>query len=454
MKHILNIVLIPSLIAYNVYAATSLDSNAILNSDTTLARAIDYDMIIKEQMEATQEVENQIKSEIDGIEQELETNKEAIAEATQELNQNLQQQSQTREDVELLDLAVIEVENEILQIEQDLEVTKQQIELTADELVAAKVSLDNHYEETKERMVTMYKNNRRRFIEILFSSDTLTQLLSRSIYISRIADYDDKLMRDFATQHELVIAKQQQFDLEYMQIGLLHEKAVVKKEELISLMEHKVEQILELENAHEVVAGQISALELAGAELEEQISAMILELTKLSEVQEELQNAAEDENAARIAAQAALATAAAAEAAALGYTSSSSNIFSWPVPGQYYISSQYNSRSNPISGLTEFHQGIDIPAPYGTTVVAAAAGKVITAGWVNGYGYTVMIDHGSGLVTLYAHNSSLNVSVGQLVAQGQNIAGVGSTGYSTGNHCHFEVRLNGEHTNPWYFLED
>ncbi|MDD3570484.1 MAG: M23 family metallopeptidase [Lachnospiraceae bacterium] len=100
----------------------------------------------------------------------------------------------------------------------------------------------------------------------------------------------------------------------------------------------------------------------------------------------------------------------------------------------------------------EFHTGYDIPAPYGSNIVAAEAGTVITASYVRGYGYTVIINHGNGLTTLYGHNSSLVVSVGQTVTRGQVIAKAGSTGNSTGNHCHFEVRVNGSHVSPKGYL--
>ena len=126
--------------------------------------------------------------------------------------------------------------------------------------------------------------------------------------------------------------------------------------------------------------------------------------------------------------------------------------FSWPVPGRSYISSGYGYRSRPIGSGREFHTGYDIPAPYGSNIVAAQSGKVIYASYMNGYGYTVMIDHGGGLVTLYGHNSSLVVSKGASVSKGQVIAKAGSTGNSTGNHCHFEVRKNGKHTSPKPYL--
>ena len=98
------------------------------------------------------------------------------------------------------------------------------------------------------------------------------------------------------------------------------------------------------------------------------------------------------------------------------------------------------------------HKGMDIASGYGNPIYASAGGTVILARWYSGYGKCVMIDHGNGVVTLYGHASALYVSAGQTVAQGQVIAAVGSTGQSTGNHCHFEVRVNGRTTNPRYYL--
>ena len=128
----------------------------------------------------------------------------------------------------------------------------------------------------------------------------------------------------------------------------------------------------------------------------------------------------------------------------------------WPVPSRApsssSLSSGYVTRDRPIGNGSEFHTGYDIPASYGSAVVAAEAGTVIYAGWMSGYGNTVMINHGGGLVTLYGHNSSLTVSKGDTVTRGQQVAKIGSTGNSTGNHCHFEVRVNGSHTSPEPYL--
>ena len=99
-----------------------------------------------------------------------------------------------------------------------------------------------------------------------------------------------------------------------------------------------------------------------------------------------------------------------------------------------------------------FRSGMDIACDYGTRIVAADSGTVIYSGWMGGYGYAVMIDHGGGLVTIYGHNQELTVNEGQAVNKGQLIAYAGSTGWSTGPHCHFEVRLHGEVTEPLNYL--
>lgn len=132
-------------------------------------------------------------------------------------------------------------------------------------------------------------------------------------------------------------------------------------------------------------------------------------------------------------------------------------IYSYPVPTNKTISSPYGVRIDPITGQPgEFHKGIDFPAPYGTDVVAAADGIVEYAQYNDGgYGYLVKIKHpADNTVTYYAHNSSLKVTVGMEVKKGQKIAEIGSTGNSTGNHCHFEVKLNGQNVDPMPYLEN
>ena len=124
--------------------------------------------------------------------------------------------------------------------------------------------------------------------------------------------------------------------------------------------------------------------------------------------------------------------------------------FMWPCNGP--ITSYYGWRTHPIFGTTKYHSGMDIAVDSGTPIHAADSGTIVYSGWLGGYGNCVMIDHGGGLVTLYAHNSALNVGEGQYVSKGTVVAYAGSTGYSTGPHCHFEVRLHGELTEPLNYL--
>ncbi len=124
--------------------------------------------------------------------------------------------------------------------------------------------------------------------------------------------------------------------------------------------------------------------------------------------------------------------------------------FAWPCSGT--ITSYYGWRVHPIFGTRKYHSGMDIAVDYGTPIHAAANGVVVYSGWMGGYGYAIMLDHGGGLVTIYGHNSSLAVGEGQRVSKGQVVAYAGSTGYSTGPHCHFEVRLHGEVTEPLNYL--
>ena len=124
----------------------------------------------------------------------------------------------------------------------------------------------------------------------------------------------------------------------------------------------------------------------------------------------------------------------------------------WPVPGYSRITSNFGMRVHPITGVYKLHTGVDISAPEGTNFIAAADGVVVQAYYNSAYGNMVMIDHGGGVVTLYAHGSSIEVSVGDTVKQGQTVLKVGHTGYATGPHAHFEIRVNGEYKNPLNYV--
>ena len=124
--------------------------------------------------------------------------------------------------------------------------------------------------------------------------------------------------------------------------------------------------------------------------------------------------------------------------------------FGWPCSG--VITSYFGARNTGIRGASTYHEAIDIANSYGTPIYASDGGTVIYSGWLGGYGYLVKIDHGNGFITYYGHNSSLLVSVGQHVHKGQQIARMGSTGISSGNHCDFRIQLNGTFLNPLNYL--
>ena len=135
-----------------------------------------------------------------------------------------------------------------------------------------------------------------------------------------------------------------------------------------------------------------------------------------------------------------------------GPRSGETKTYIWPTPGNYSVSSKFGNRIHPITKVPKLHKGIDIRAASGSKVIASKGGTVVTAGEVSGYGTTVKIDHGDGSYTLYAHNSQLTVSVGQLVDQGQQIAQSGATGNVTGPHVHFEINENGTFVNPQDYI--
>jgi len=124
----------------------------------------------------------------------------------------------------------------------------------------------------------------------------------------------------------------------------------------------------------------------------------------------------------------------------------------WPAPGDYTITSSFGTRVDPITGAAGFHEGVDIAGDIGLRVVAARRGVVVSSGWSGGYGNLVILDHGDGVRTCYAHLSAISVSNGQVVEKGQEVGRMGSTGRSTGPHLHFQVNVNGKPVNPLSFF--
>jgi len=339
--------------------------------------------------------------------------KDSIKDTKGQLEEKNQERIQIKSDVRKADMQIVTVENKILNVETQLGKKQTALEETEEELSVAIKRKNEQYNETKKRMVQMYKNQKIGYIQVVFSSKNFWEALNRVEYVKRISKQDSELITSYQEQVETIDIKKATIEEKKSELDVLHKSQIAKKGELTAARSKKNEILGQLAGEAETLQAEIQEMQQISKKLEQEIK----RLTQRSTIRY------------------------------------AGGAFGWPVPGFYRLSSEYNGRTSPISGRYEFHSGIDIPASYGSAVVAAADGVVITSGWVNGFGNTVMVNHGSGLVTLYGHNSSLAVSVGQSVNKGQTIAGVGSTGYSTGNHSHFEVRKNGAHTSPWGYLK-
>ncbi len=343
----------------------------------------------------------------------LNNTKESIENTKEELENTKDQKENVKKDLKAVDQQIITIENKIVNLQKELDDKQIQLEESEKQLELAIEKKDKQYNATKKRMVQMYKNQKIGYIQVVFSSHNLWEAINRLEYIKRISKQDNELIDTYEKQVEEIDRYKAAVEEEKAQLNILYKEQVAKKGELASARSQKDKKLAELAGQEERLQAEIKEMQEMSKKLEQEIK----RLTQQSKIKY------------------------------------AGGAFAWPVPGFYRISSEYNPRTNPISGKYEFHSGIDIPASYGSSVVAAADGVVIRSGWINGYGNTVMINHGSGLVTLYGHNSSLAVSEGQTVRKGQTVAGIGSTGYSTGNHCHFEVSLNGAHVNPWNYIK-
>ncbi|NLK98037.1 murein hydrolase activator EnvC family protein [Defluviitalea saccharophila] len=345
------------------------------------------------------------KNKLEDVQKNLKNAKEKLKK-TKEEKENIMQ------NIEALDSDLAKVDEYLEEINGQLEELEAEVQQKEEELIKAEEERQAQYEAFKERFKYMYMNKRVGYMQVLLHSKDFSDFLNRADVISKIVEYDQNLIKEMK-ENEAKIEEQKK-ELENKK----EEVTLVKKHQLG--VKHSIEEAMK---EKETLIAQLSDDEVAYMELikeEEEISKQlekeIKELTRKS---------------TRIY---------------------SGGKFEWPVPGYYTLSSNYGGRTDPVYGGYAFHNGIDIPAPKGTNVIAAADGEVIVSGYVNGYGYTIIIDHGSGLTTLYGHNSQLVASVGQFVQRGQVVAKVGSTGKSTGNHSHFEVRVNGSHTNPIPYL--
>ena len=252
---------------------------------------------------------------------------------------------------------------------------------------------------------------------------------------SSIASYDKELMQKLADTRAYIEELKASLEQD-------REENEQQKEDLVDYKRDLVNQNVELDFLIEDLKEQTDFKQAELDEVEAQEAAFDKEIAELAE------KIRKEEAAA--AAAAAAANSSSSSSSASKYTGGT---MTWPLPGYYTISSDFVMRDHPITGKYSQHTGIDLPAPKNTKIVAAASGTVVTVGYNTAYGNRVIINHGGGVQTLYAHMTSFAVSEGDTVSAGDVIGYVGSTGYSTGNHLHFSVLVNGSYVDPKPYVQ-
>ena len=357
------------------------------------------------------------------------------------IQQQVNQQNAAKADAETVIGSVSEqlrqIEEQLRQATAELGMIKEQrvavendITLNERQLAEAQKRLEGRESVFYKRVRDIYINGRLSYLDVVIGSKDFSDFANRLEVLKRIIDSDITLINEIKKERAEIEAHKQKLEADRAKLVELEKAALAKQAEI---EQKKAERNVVLQKAQNDRATAMQAIEELNAS-SAQVSAMLKE---------------------RQAARAAAAAAAAAAQSSGGQGASDNWVqgtgqLGWPVSGE--ITSPYGYRVHPIWGTTIYHSGIDIGVDEGTPVHAADGGVVVWSGWMGGYGYAVVIDHGNGLSTLYGHNSELAVDEGQSVAKGQVISYAGSTGNSTGPHVHFEVRVNGDPVDPMGYL--
>ncbi len=300
-----------------------------------------------------------------------------------------------------------EIEVEFLkQQKEELEVAIKQAE---EDLAVATDDYNVQKEALEKRLVASYKAGDTTYLDVLLQSKSLSDFISNYYMIEQIVDNDSKMLNDISQ-------KKQELELANVELKK-------QKKQLSQTVEESENKAVSLENMKVINNSYISQL----SEDEAQYTNNIIDMqTEVKKVEAEIFEAARSN---------------------IGFAYVGGEM-AWPAPGYTRITSPFGMRTHPITGVYKLHTGVDIGAPYGASFIAANDGVVVKAEMNKAYGNMVMINHGGGISTLYAHGSQIMVQVGQNVKRGDEVLKVGSTGYSTGAHAHFEVRVNGQYVDP------
>ena len=352
-----------------------------------------------------------LSSEIKQTETKLDDIKDTIEENKKKLEENKEEQEIVEDTIGKINASIDILEGDIEDNMTQIENKEKELELIGENLDEATLNLDNQKSDFNSRLRAMYKTRTSGYLQVVFSAKNLQDLLTRVTMLRKIVSYDQEVIEDM----EDAKAKIEQ----------IKEEQELAHKELVQLQ-------LDLNEKEKVLSSTRSYLASREEQLKKEEDKYKQELADLEKQEKQLVN---ELSTLRTKAQ---------------YVG---GVFTWPVPSSTRITSYFGPRIHPIYKTQSYHSGIDIGAPTGSSIVAANDGKVIVSGWKGGYGYTIMIDHGGGIVTLYGHSSKLIASVGQNVSKGETVALVGSTGWSTGPHLHFGVNKNGIWQNPLNYLK-
>lgn len=371
----------------------------------------------------------------------------------------LEQQAQEQQDV-INDLTSQKARfiTRKLALDNKIEINRQMIELIGeqieiyDEIIAEKqAELDKALEKEtaqtellRSRIRAMEENSTYSYASFIFDSSSVTELLSRIGDVNDIMHYDKTLEEEYMAAREDVESIKKSYEEARHEQELLQKELDTKQAELDAQVEAAYTMIADIETLSDDAQAEYDAIAEEEAKAEETLQEAI---RKRAAEQAKYNQNNNSNNGGGGNSGGSGGNSGGGGSSGGGSATSLSNL-QWPVPSCTLITSRFGYRVAPTTGASAYHGGLDIGAGMGASIVAAGAGDVIYAGANGGYGNCVMIDHGNGVVTVYAHMSSIGVSYGQYVTAGQYVGAVGSTGVSTGPHCHFEIRINGAQTDP------
>lgn len=323
---------------------------------------------------------------------------------------------------------------EIELINEQIDVYTGLIEDKAEELEKAEAAEQAQYELYRKRVRAMEEEGSYTYLDILFQCRSLSDVLSAIDMIGEIMDSDKRLFEEYKTARETTEQVKAENEATLAQLGEKQETLEAEKAELEEQIAAAVEVINQLQDDIDAAKAEYAKAAAAEAAAQASINAIIAQMQ------------AEEEAARQEAAQ--------NNQQYTGTGSTATGTYIWPCPSSTYVTSAFGMRDHPLFGDERPHSGIDIAGSAGSEVLAADSGTVAVATYSSSYGNYVTIYHSNGDYTLYAHMSSLAVSAGQSVTQGDVIGYVGSTGWATGPHLHFEIRVNGSTVDPLSYFSN